>query len=119
MPARVCGTVWWDFDGTLVSRPLMWSHAARRLIERAAIICEGLPEPLVHALNTEMPWHGAHRAHPELSTPELWWARVFTVYGEGLSRCGWSHAATASAFEALRADILDASAYSLGTSCPC
>ena len=22
----VRGTIWWDFDGTLVSRPLMWSR---------------------------------------------------------------------------------------------
>ena len=27
---------WWDFDGTLVSRPLMWSEVALRLLERHA-----------------------------------------------------------------------------------
>jgi putative hydrolase of the HAD superfamily len=64
-------------------------------------------------LNNDMPWHGPHRAHPELSTPEMWWARVFATYSEGLSRCGWSHAATQSGFDALRADILDARAYSV------
>jgi hypothetical protein len=76
------GTIWWDFDGTLVSRPSMWSAAARRLIERAAIACADLPAPLQAALNSEMPWHGPNGAHPELSTPELWWARVFGTPAE-------------------------------------
>lgn len=108
-----CGTIWWDFDGTLVSRPMMWSHAARRLIERASIVCDSLPGPMRAVLSNDMPWHGPNRAHPELSTPEMWWARVFATYAEGLSRCGWSHAATLSGFDALRAEILDARAYSL------
>jgi putative hydrolase of the HAD superfamily len=107
------GTIWWDFDGTLVSRPSMWSAAARRLFERAAIACADLPAPLLSALNTEMPWHGPNRAHPELSTPELWWARVFATYANGLSRCGWSHVATPAAFDALRSEIVDPRAYSL------
>jgi putative hydrolase of the HAD superfamily len=105
------GTIWWDFDGTLVSRPSMWSDAARRLIERASIACADLPGPLLTVLNNGMPWH--RRAHPELSTPELWWASVFATYADGLSRCGWSHLATPAAFDALRSDILDARAYSL------
>lgn len=113
MSDRLRGTIWWDFDGTLVSRPLMWSAAARRLIERAANACADLPAPLLSALNNEMPWHGPNRAHPELSTPELWWARVFATYADGLSRCGWSDVATPAAFDALRGEILDARAYSL------
>jgi putative hydrolase of the HAD superfamily len=110
---RVHGTIWWDFDGTLVSRPLMWSGAARRLIERASIACADLPRPLLDVLNNDMPWHGPNRAHPELSTPDMWWAKVFATYGEGLSRCGWSHAATPAGFDFLRSEILDARAYSL------
>jgi putative hydrolase of the HAD superfamily len=107
------GTIWWDFDGTLVSRPLMWSRAAHRLVERASIACDRLPAVLVQALNSGMPWHGPHRRHPELRTSDLWWARVFATYAEALSRCGWADAATPAAFAALRAEILDASAYSL------
>jgi hypothetical protein len=99
---RLRGTIWWDFDGTLVSRPLMWSGAARRLIERASIACDRLPGPLLEVLNHDMPWRGPNRAHPELSTPDTWWARVFAIYAEGLARCGWSEAATPSGFEALR-----------------
>jgi len=110
---RVRGTIWWDFDGTLASRPLMWSRAARHLLERASIACDDLPRPLLEVLNNDMPWHGPHRAHPELSTPDIWWARVFGIYAAGLSQCGWSHAATPSGFEALRTEILDARAYSL------
>ena len=110
---RVRGTIWWDFDGTLASRPLMWSAAARRLVARASIECVDLPGPLLSVLNNDMPWHGLNRAHPDLSTPERWWASVFAVYTEGLSRCGWSDAATAAGFEALRSEILDPSGYSL------
>ena len=78
-----------------------------------SIVCDDLPGPLLEVLNTDMPWHGPNRAHPELTTPELWWARVFATFAEGLSRCGWSRAATQSGFDALRAEILDARAYSL------
>ena len=38
---------------------------------------------------------------------------MFATYADGLSRCGWSHAATPAGFHALRSDILDARAYSL------
>ncbi|HWI17005.1 MAG TPA: HAD-IA family hydrolase [Vicinamibacterales bacterium] len=110
---RLRGTIWWDFDGTLVSRPSMWSVAARRLIERASIACADLPGPLLSVLNNDMPWHRPSRAQPELSTPELWWTRVFATYADGWSRCGWSHLATPAAFDALRSEILDARAYSL------
>ena len=91
----------------------MWSRAARSLLERTSIVCDDLPGPLLEVLNNNMPWHGPNRAHPELSTSEMWWARVFATYVEGLSRCGWSHAATRAGFDALRAEILDARAYSL------
>ena len=30
------GVIWWDFDGTLVSRPVMWAEVALRLLEREA-----------------------------------------------------------------------------------
>jgi len=83
------------------------------LIERASITCDALSRPLLEVLNNDMPWHGPNRAHPQLSTPEIWWTRVFAMYAEGLSRCGWSRAATPSSFEALRTEILDARAYSL------
>lgn len=109
---RLRGTIWWDFDGTLVSRPLMWPGAVR-FLGRASIPCDGLPGPLLEVLNHDMPWHGPNRAHPELSTPHTWWARVFAIYAEGLARCGWSEVATPSGFEALRTEILDAQAYSL------
>jgi putative hydrolase of the HAD superfamily len=92
---------------------MMWSQAARRLIERASIDCDHLPAALLDTLRSDMPWHGGHQAHPELSTPELWWTRVFATYAEGLSRCGWPHAANAAALDALRAEILDVRAYSL------
>ena len=36
------GTIWWDFDGTLVSRPMMWSEAGHRLLEKlGATVTEG------------------------------------------------------------------------------
>jgi putative hydrolase of the HAD superfamily len=105
--ARVRGTIWWDFDGTLVSRPLMWSEAARRLIERASIACTDLPGPLLSVLNNDMPWHAPNRAHPELSTPELWWARVRPLTLRVVAR------ATPAALDALRSEILDPRAYSL------
>ena len=47
--------LWWDFDGTLVSRPMMWAEVALRLLdghapghgvsedEMGALVSEGMP----------------------------------------------------------------------------
>jgi len=107
------GVVWWDFDGTLVSRPMMWAEVALRLLERHAPGHQVRDETMASLVSEGMPWHRADCAHPELSTPAAWWAAVNRRYEEIFATLGHPTAPTAPALEALREDILDASRYTL------
>ena len=105
------GVIWWDFDGTLVSRPLMWSEVALRLLERHAPDSGVTADVMTPMVFSGMPWHRSDHAHPELTSPDLWWAVVYRRYVEIFSTLGRAAAATPPALDALRADILDATAY--------
>jgi putative hydrolase of the HAD superfamily len=109
MPAR--GALWWDFDGTLVSRPMMWSEVAIRLLDRHAP-GHGVTRVVMDAeASRGMPWHRSDHAHPELSSPALWWEAVYRRYVEVFQTLGLPAVATAATFAELRGDILDAGRY--------
>jgi putative hydrolase of the HAD superfamily len=107
------GVVWWDFDGTLVSRPMMWAEVALRLLERHAPDHRVSSETLASLVSEGMPWHRADCAHPELSTAGAWWDAVNRRYRAIFEALGHPSAATVPALDALRADILDTSRYTL------
>jgi putative hydrolase of the HAD superfamily len=103
--------IWWDFDATLVSRPSMWTEVAVTLLDRE-VPGHGISvETLAPHVWTGMPWQRADYAHPELSTPDLWWDAVKQRYAEIFTTLGQPQAATADALAALRADILTAARY--------
>ena len=105
------GTIWWDFDGTLASRPRMWSEAALRLATRQ---CPGHDLTVSHfarQFKQQFPWQREDFAHPELTTPELWWDSVYAGYCAAFARLGLDD--LAHALPEIRDDILDASRYRL------
>ena len=105
------GVVWWDFDGTLVSRPMMWAEGAITLLERHAPDHGVSLETMADLVSAGMPWHRPDCAHPELATPAAWWDAVNRRYTEIFAAVGHPSAATAPALGALRDDILDSSRY--------
>ena len=105
------GVVWWDFDGTLVSRPMMWAEVALTLLERHAPDHRVSFETMADLVSAGMPWHRPDCAHPELATPAAWWDAVNRRYAEIFAAIGHPSAATAPALDALRDDILDSSRY--------
>jgi putative hydrolase of the HAD superfamily len=107
------GVVWWDFDGTLVSRPMMWAEVALRLLDRHAPDHQVGYETMARQVSEGMPWHRADCAHPELSTSAAWWGAVNRRYEEIFATLGHPSAPSAQALEALREDILDTSRYAL------
>jgi putative hydrolase of the HAD superfamily len=107
------GVVWWDFDGTLVSRPMMWAEVALRLLERHASYHQVGFETMASLVSEGMPWHRPDCAHPELSTSIAWWDAVNRRYHEIFATLGHPSAATAQALETLRDDILDVTRYAL------
>ena len=103
--------IWWDFDATLVSRPSMWTEVAATLLDRE-VAGHGISlETLAPHVWSGMPWQRADYAHPELSTPRLWWDAVNQRYAEIFATLGHPHAATPDALASLRADILTGSRY--------
>jgi putative hydrolase of the HAD superfamily len=111
MPSR--GALWWDFDGTLVSRPMMWSEVAVRLLDRCSP-GHGVARELMDVqVSQGMPWHRADHAHPDLSTSALWWEAVFHRYVEIFEALGLRDVATTTAFEELRGDILNPARYAV------
>ena len=105
------GVLWWDFDGTLVSRPMMWAEVALTLLERHAPDHQVSSGTMADLVSAGMPWHRPECAHPELATPGAWWDAVNRRYAEIFAAIGHPSAATAPALDALREDILDSSRY--------
>jgi putative hydrolase of the HAD superfamily len=105
------GVLWWDFDGTLVSRPLMWAEVALRLLDRSAPDHGVSPARMIPLVSAGMPWHRPDHAHPDLSSAGLWWAAVYRRYVAIYSELGHPRAATAEALAALRTDIVTAARY--------
>ncbi len=104
------GTVWWDFHGTLVSRPFMWREAGCQFLERFVPDHQISPEQLRKA------WRTGHfpatECHPEL-TPDLWWECVWQRYSDTFRELGCPLTEARQTLSVIRDDILDASRYSL------
>lgn len=104
------GTMWWDFDGTLVSRALIWSEAGCRFLDRFAPDHQVSQEQLRKALRAgHFP---ATEFHPEL-TPDLWWESVRRRYSEAFRELGCPLADGHNVIAAIREDIINARRYSL------
>ena len=97
MPSR--GALWWDFDGTLVSRPMMWSEVAIRLLDRYSTGHGVTREVMDPEVSQGMPWHRLDHAHPELSTSALWWEAVSHRYVEIFEALGFPGLSTTTAFD--------------------
>lgn len=107
------GTIWWDFDGTLVRRPFMWSDAGYRCLRR---ISQKTPIPLEdvkQGTRSGFPWHRPEQGHPELSTADLWWKCVYRRYVEIFADLGCQVSDDDPVFSDIRRTIIDPNAYAL------
>jgi putative hydrolase of the HAD superfamily len=80
--------VMWDFDGTLATRPGLWSTCVLEVLDEHAPGHRASRDELRAALRDGFPWHRADEAHLELCEPDAWWAaldpslsRAFDVAG--------------------------------------
>lgn len=113
MTPQVAGTIWWDFDGTLVSRPAMWSEAGHRLLSAQRPDLDISREQVGLMLRTGFPWHNPDCAHPELCEPEAWWDAVYRRYRLLFAECGCADLESETSFESIRQHVTDAAGYRL------
>ena len=113
MVAAGRGVVWWDFDATLVSRPVMWGEVALRVLDREAPGHTVAADTMTDLVYAGMPWHRPDHAHPDLGTPDQWWDAVNERYREIFTEVGHPELATAAALASIRADILDTTRYTV------
>jgi putative hydrolase of the HAD superfamily len=79
----------WDFDGTLGCRDGMWTGCLLDALDDEHP-GHGLGiEDLRAALTDGFPWHRPERAHPELSTPDAWWAPIEALFAKAYAPHGY------------------------------
>jgi putative hydrolase of the HAD superfamily len=76
MKAASAGTIFWDFDGTLVSRPRMWSSACMEALDELLPGHTVSIDELRSGLSAGFPWNDPQRSYVHLSEPNEWWAHV-------------------------------------------
>jgi len=107
------GTVLWDFDGTLVSRPSMWFRSTARAVVELAPHRTVSADALDAALKTGFPWHRPDVPHPELCAPEAWWARVTGHVAEALCTLGCTPTEARLVSLRVRELIVDSTGYEI------
>jgi putative hydrolase of the HAD superfamily len=88
-PDKAQPTVLWDFDGTLARGP-RWSRTMMRVLDED---CPGhgvTREQLIPFLSEGFPWHNPERYHPELCSPEAWWAHLESLLARVYEKVGFS-----------------------------
>lgn len=81
----------WDFDGTLAYRPKEWRGCLVEVLDEYEPGNGISSEAIRPHLQDGFPWHQPDRPHPELSDPEIWWAKVQSILTTGLQAEGMSH----------------------------
>jgi putative hydrolase of the HAD superfamily len=106
------GTIFWDFDGTLVSRPLMWSGACMEALDDL-LPGHAVPlEALRNGIATGFPWHDPQRSYVHLSDPDDWWAHLAGRF-QGVLRGLGVEGVLDPITDRIRQTIVDASRYTL------
>ncbi len=105
------GTILWDFDGTLVRSVLMWSCAARAVLEEHLPGHGSALDSLRQGLQADFPWHHPEVAHPELNQPAAWWAHMEPMFARAFADLGVSPAQALRLADYMRAKVIDPAAY--------
>jgi putative hydrolase of the HAD superfamily len=103
-------TIFWDFDGTLVLTP-KWSTS---LVKALDILHPGhsvTREQIRAFLHEGFPWHTPDIYHPELSSPEAWWAFLRPVLAGAVHKVGYGSAESCRVAELAQEYILNPETY--------
>jgi putative hydrolase of the HAD superfamily len=105
--------LFWDFDGTLATRPGMWRGCLSETLDehqRGHGIDEDDLRPF---LRDGFPWHRPEIAHPELCDPTAWWRRVNLLLASAYEGVGIPAARAAELARLARKRYLDITSWML------
>ena len=66
-------TVFWDFDGTLVRSPSLWTGSVYKALADASIDCPWTIEDVRPHMQSGFPWHCPERDYSHLASGSCWW----------------------------------------------
>lgn len=82
------GVVMWDFDGTLATRPGLWSTCVLEVLDEHVPGHAASRDAVRAALRDGFPWHRADEPHLELCEADAWWAALDPLLGGAFSLAG-------------------------------
>ncbi|MGD2101888.1 MAG: HAD-IA family hydrolase [Acidimicrobiia bacterium] len=83
-------TILWDFDGTLATRPGLWSQAMVDVLDRYAPGHDFDRNHFRPVLRDGFPWHRHEQPHPHLNDPEAWWEEINRLIAAAFTSVGLS-----------------------------
>jgi putative hydrolase of the HAD superfamily len=101
------GVVMWDFDGTLATRPGLWSTCVLEVLDEHAPGHHVSRDELRAALRDGFPWHRADEPHLELCEPDAWWAALDPLLGRAFGVAGVDAGRHVELARAFRARFID------------
>ncbi len=93
--------LFWDFDGTLVKSPRLWSSSLLRSLKDAWPGCPFLLEDIRPHMQNIFPWDMADRDFSSLKG-EAWWEYMYQRFGEVCSALGVPEGMAARAARGVR-----------------
>jgi putative hydrolase of the HAD superfamily len=103
------GVVMWDFDGTLATRPGLWSTCVLEVLDEHAPGHRASRDELRAALRDGFPWHRASEAHLDLCEPDAWWASLDPLLCRAFGVAGVEAGRHVDLARAVRARFVDGS----------
>ena len=101
------GVVMWDFDGTLATRPGLWSMCMLEVLDEHVPGHAVSRDDVRAALRNGFPWHRADEPHLDLCEADAWWAALGPVLGRGFDLAGVDAGRHPQLARAFRARFVD------------
>ncbi|HET9116938.1 MAG TPA: HAD family hydrolase [Pseudonocardiaceae bacterium] len=97
----------WDFDGTLATRPGLWSACVIEVLDQYSPDHGVSRSQVARMLESRFPWHDWETAHDHLSDSEAWWDPVLVLITDAMMAVGIPPGDTAAVAGSFRECFLD------------
>lgn len=104
--------LFWDFDGTLVKSPHLWSASLLRALKEAWPGCICTLQDVRPHLRSGFPWHTPGQDHSRM-TGEAWWETMYSHFENVCTALGANDLTAARAARDIRDILLLAENYTL------